>query len=314
MRVLVTGGAGFIGGNLVRALVARGDEVVVLDNLATYHSLAALEGVADDVVFVHGDVRCAEDLVRCGRAPFDRVYHLAASFANQLSVEHPLLDARTNVDGTRNVVAFAREVGCGLLVYAGTSSSYGDAPVPTDEEMPSRPQTPYARNKLEGERCVQSSGLPYAVLRMFNVYGPGDPPGRYRNAIPNMMRTLDRDGARLSVFGADSTRDFTYVADVVRLLLDAERAAGQTVNVGTGVETPIVALAREILRLFRLAGDRLAIEPRRDWDGATRRCASTASLERLFGYRPAMPLPHGLRETARWLHRAGYIARTVWAP
>jgi UDP-glucose 4-epimerase len=311
MRVLVTGGAGFIGGNLVGALVARGDEVVVLDNLATTHSLAALAGVVDDVAFVHGDVRCPEDLARLGRAPFERVYHLAGSFANELSLEAPQLDARSNVDGTRNVVAFAREVGCGLFVYAGTSSSYGDAPPPADEDAPVRPQTPYARNKLEAERCVRSSGLPHVALRLFNVYGPGDPPGRYRNVIPNMMRALDGEDAKLRVFGRDATRDFSYVADVVRVLLEAERGVGQLVNVGTGVETPIVALAGEILRLFGLPADRLTLEPARAWDGVTRRCASTARLERLFGHRPQTPLLHGLRATARWLHAAGHITRAV---
>src|SRR3954462_6535544 len=107
MRVLVTGGAGFIGGNLVRALLSRGDEVHVFDNLAAYHSLAAIDRLA--IEFVHGDVRCAEDLARLGKKRFDRIYPLASSFANALSVEHPLLDTRTNVDGTRNVLRFARE-------------------------------------------------------------------------------------------------------------------------------------------------------------------------------------------------------------
>jgi UDP-glucose 4-epimerase len=311
MRVLVTGGAGFIGGNLVRALVARGDEVVVLDNLVLHHSLVAIGDVADRVAFVHGDVRCPEDLARVGAKPFDRVYHLAGSFANELSVEHPVLDARSNVDGTRHVIGFAREVGCGLFVYAGSSSSYGDAPVPTDEDAPIRPQTPYARSKHAGEICTRESGLAYAVLRLFNVYGPGDPPGRYRNAIPNMMRELDRAGGQVRVFGRDATRDFTYVADVVRVLVDAERAAGQVVNVGTGVETPVVELVRRILALFGLPPDRMSLEPPRPWDGVTRRCASTARFERLFGYRLETPLADGLRETARWLHDAGHLERAL---
>ena len=226
---------------------------MVLDNLATYLSLDAIKDVLGAVEFVHGDVRCPEDLARLGRKSFERVYHLAGSFANQLSVEHPLVDVRSNLDGTRHVLDFAREVGCGLFVYGSTSSSYGDAPVPTDEDAPMRPQTPYARTKLEGELCTQASGLSSVVFRLFNVYGPGDPPGRYRNAIPNMMRELDRDG-RLRIFGREATRDFTYVDDVVRVLVDADRAVGQSVNVGTGVETPLLELAHRVLHLFESTG------------------------------------------------------------
>lgn len=311
MRVLVTGGAGFIGGNLVRALASRGDEVVVLDNLATYHSLDAIGSVLDRVRFVHGDVRCEEDFARVGSGPFERVYHLAASFANELSVEHPAIDARCNVAGTRHAVAFAREAGCGLFVYAGSSSSYGDAPPPVDEGAPLRPQTPYARSKHEGEACALGSGLRCAVLRLFNVYGPGDPPGRYRNAIPNMMQALDQPGGRMRVFGEDSTRDFTYVDDVVRVLLDADRAGGHVVNVGSGVETSIVALARQILALFGLPEERLSIEPQRPWDRVTRRCARVDRLEQLVGYVPRTPLAEGLRRTALWLREAGYIGLGV---
>jgi UDP-glucose 4-epimerase len=308
MRVLVTGGAGFIGGHLVRALVARGARVVVFDNLATYWSLDALGDARGAIEFVHGDVRCAEDLARVGREPFDRVYHLASAFANELSVDFPLVDARSNLDGTRHVIGYAREVGCGLFVFAGTSSVYGDAPPPTDEDAPARPQTPYARSKLEGEAITRASGLAYAIFRLFNVYGPGDPPGRYRNAIPNMMRALDRDG-QVRIFGRDATRDFTYVHDVVRVLVDADRSAGHVVNVGTGVETRVVDVARMILQLHALPEERMVLLPPRAWDGVTRRCAHVARLERLYGWHPSTPLEHGVRETARWLHAAGHVGR-----
>src|SRR5438552_10529215 len=219
MRVIVTGGAGFIGSNLVRALVERGHQVVVVDNLASIWSLRLIEDVADRVEFVHGDVRLAEDLERVGPGPYDRVYHLAASFANELSMEYPAIDMRSNIEGTLNVLAMARRVGCGLFVYTGSSSSYGDVPVPFEEDGPTRPYTPYAISKHVGEAYVRSSGLPYAIFRLFNVYGPGDPPGRYRNAVPNMMRALDTEG-NVRIFGRAATRDFTYVDDVVRVLLD----------------------------------------------------------------------------------------------
>jgi len=309
MRVVVTGGAGFIGSNLVRALVTQGHRVVVVDNLAATCSLRLIEDVAAAIEFVHGDIRLPEDLARVPDAPFDRVYHLAASFANELSVEFPEIDAHSNAEGTSNVLAMARRVGCGLFVYAGSSSSYGDVPVPFREDGSTRPYTPYARSKYEGERRVLASGLPCAVFRLFNVYGPGDPPGRFRNAVPNMMRALDDEGGRLRIFGREATRDFTYIDDVIRVLLEAPRAAGHIVNVGTGVETRIVDLAARILAVFGLPQDGVIFEEPRSWDRVVRRCASVDLLHKLFGWVPTTPLAEGLRAAAAWLHASGYVLR-----
>jgi nucleoside-diphosphate-sugar epimerase len=307
--VLVTGGAGFIGSHLVRALVARGHRVTVVDNLASTWSMRLLEDVAEGIEFVHGDVRLPEDLERVGAGPFARVYHLAASFANELSMDYPTIDMRSNIEGTLNVLALARRGGCGLFVYTGSSSSYGDVAVPFEEDGPTRPYTPYAISKQAGEIYVGSSGLPYAIFRLFNVYGPGDPPGRYRNAIPNMIRALDGIEGRIRIFGRAATRDFTYIDDVVQVLLDAPRAAGRVVNVGTGQETPIVALARHILQLYDLPENRLSFAEPRGWDRVVRRCASVERLRELFGWVPATPLGDGLRRAAGWMHAAGYVAR-----
>lgn len=309
MRVIVTGGAGFIGANLVRKLVELGHQVVVVDNLVTTWSLRLIEDLIDRIEFVHADVRLAEDLERVPPGPYDRIYHLAASFANELSMEYPTIDMHSNIEGTMNVLAMARRVGCGLFVYTGSSSSYGDVPVPFEEDGPMRPYTPYATSKQVGETCVRSSELPFAIFRLFNVYGPGDPPGRFRNAVPNMMQALDRDGGVIRIFGREATRDFTYVDDVVHVLLAAPRAAGQVVNVGTGRETAVIDLARQILRLFHLPGDRIVLAPPREWDRVVRRCASVERLRALFGWVPSTPLEEGLGRVAHWLHGAGYIRR-----
>jgi nucleoside-diphosphate-sugar epimerase len=215
----------------------------------------------------------------------------------------------SNVEGTLNVVAMARRVGCGLFVYAGSSSSYGDVPVPFEEDGPMRPYTPYAISKHVGEAYVRSSGLPYAILRLFNVYGPGDPPGRYRNAVPNMLRALDRVDGRIRIFGRTATRDFTYVDDVIRIMLDAPRAVGQVVNVGTGRETPVLELARQILRMYDLGENRISFEEPRTWDRVIKRCASVERLRALFGWIPPTPLADGLRLAAHWMHSAGYVER-----
>jgi nucleoside-diphosphate-sugar epimerase len=218
---------------------------------------------------------------------------------------------RTNIEGTLHVLDFARRAGCGLFVYTGSSSSYGDAPTPFHEDGPLRPSTPYAMSKQVGEMYVQASGLSHAVLRLFNVYGPGDPPGRYRNAIPNMIRALDRPDGCLRVYGREATRDFTYVDDVVRALWEAPRAAGQVVNVGTGTETPILKLAHRLLEHFRLSEACLSLEPPRPWDRVVRRCAHVGRLRALYQWVPSTPLDDGLVRTIRWMHAAGYLTRVA---
>ncbi len=307
MRTLVTGGAGFIGSNLVRALVELGAHVTVVDNLAASCSTREIDDVADRIELIHGDIRLTEDLERVSGGPFDRVYHLAASFANELSMEYPTIDMRSNIEGTLNTLAMARRLGCGLFVYAGSSSSYGDVSVPFVEDGPTNPYTPYAISKQVGETYVRASGLPFATFRLFNVYGPGDPPGRYRNAVPNMMRALDRDEGGIRIFGDDATRDFTYIDDVVRVMLEAPRATGQIVNVGTGTETPVVDLARQILDLFGKPESRMRFEEVRSWDRVVRRCASVVRLRELFGWVPETSLETGLRATAKWMYEAGYL-------
>ncbi len=309
MKVIVTGGAGFIGSNLVRALVAAGHEVVVVDNLAASCSTRLIDDVWDRITFIHGDIRLAEDLERVAEGPFDRVYHLAASFANELSMEYPTIDMRSNIEGTLNVLAMARRVGCGLFVYTGSSSSYGDVPVPFDEDGPTRPYTPYAISKQVGETYIRSSGLDFAIFRLFNVYGPGDPPGRYRNAVPNMIQALDCAEGGIRIFGEEATRDFTYVDDVVRVLLDAPRALGEVINIGTGVEIPIVDLGRRLLDLFDMPESRMHLEAPRSWDRVVRRCASVDRLRSRVGWVPDTPFDQGLRRAAEWMFEAGHIRR-----
>jgi nucleoside-diphosphate-sugar epimerase len=124
-----------------------------------------------------------------------------------------------------------------------------------------------------------------------------------------MMRGLDRDDGRIRIFGRDATRDFTYVDDVVRVLLDAQQATGHVINIGTGQETPIVELAKRILLLFDMPDSRMSFEEPRAWDRVVRRYAAVDRLRELFGWVPATPLPDGLRRAAQWLHAAGYVGR-----
>lgn len=308
MRVLVTGVAGFIGSRLVRALCRAGHEVVAIDNLETSGSWDALGSAAGQATLVRADVRSEEHLAALPSGSWDRVYHLAASFANERSIHDPVTDWNTNVIGTENVLRHCRQRNAALVVYTSSSSCYGDVVPPFSESTAMRPGTPYARSKLAGEWRVQAGGLRYAVLRLFNVYGPGDPPGPWRNAIPNMSVVLERTG-RLPLLGARATRDFTFIDDCVEVLLRAERAAGQVVNVGTGRETPISALADGISRLMGFSPAPIDILAPREWDRVERRCADVMRLRERFGFVPDTPLEAGLRQTLAWLRSQGFISR-----
>ena len=303
----MTGGAGFVGSRLALALASQGHRVVVADNLSANGGWHLLGAAPAGVERVHADIRVADDLDRLPAGAWDRVYHLAASFANARSIAHPTLDETTNVLGTMNVLAHARARGCGLFVYAGSSSSSGDVAPPFREDGPMHPGTPYARTKLQGEALVRASALPHAVLRLFNVYGPGDVPGRWRNAIPNMIAALHAPEGRITLFGEDATRDFTFIDDVVRVLLEAERASGTTTNVATGIETPVRRVAETIVRLADASLERIVVGERRSWDRVVRRVADVTRMHATFGHLPVTPLDEGLAATLAWLRSEGLV-------
>lgn len=309
MQVLVTGGAGFVGSRLVIGLVEAGHRVTVLDNLSATGSWRLLGAVERAIETHHGDVRIEDDLARLPARAWDRVYHLAASFANARSIAHPLLDEATNVLGTLHVLRHARERGCGLFVYTGSSSSYGDVTPPFLEDGAMAPGTPYARTKLAGEDLVRRSGLPSTVFRLFNVYGPGDVPGPWRNAIPKMIAALHETAGRITLFGEDATRDFTYVDDVVRVLADAPRMAGRTVNVATGTATSVRSVAETLARLMDTSRDRIVVGERRSWDRVVHRVADVSRLREALGWTPSTPLEHGLGRTIEWLRADGHVGR-----
>ncbi|MBX3731157.1 MAG: NAD-dependent epimerase/dehydratase family protein [Verrucomicrobiae bacterium] len=311
MRILITGGAGFIGSHLARAHVNAGHEVVVADNLSSVDSLQNLQDIKQNLQFVHCDIRLQCDFAALPNGPYDRFYHLAASFANERSVDYPEIDLRSNAEGTLAVLTFARHVGCRLFVYTGSSSSYGDGNIPFCEDSRIAPGTPYALTKLLGERYVANSGIPYAIFRLFNVYGPGDPPGHYRNAIPNMLKSLDQPSRTIHVYGEKATRDFTFVHDVVEVLRNAEVAKNSVVNIGTGVETSILDLAQLISELYPGDEAHIQVTEQRHWDHVVRRIADVTRLRSMLPDACRTPLTKGIRQTAIWLHEAGHITRSI---
>ncbi len=284
MRVLVTGGAGFIGRHLVGRLLARGDAVTVLDWLSPPDSKDASPPLPRGAELIRRDVASPETWQSIAAGDrFHVVYHLAASFANAKSIDDPAADAQANILGTLHAARFAN-ASRARFVYAGSSSSYGIWPGrPFRENDPPAPGTPYALSKLVGEQYTRMLCPAATIVRLFNVYGPGDPPGLYRNALPNMIAAAITR-RQLSVFGKDSTRDFTHVDDAVSILLDAASASwsGKLVNICTGVETSVLEIARQIAGA---TGAQIAIEPRRAWDNVARRCGDNTLLQSL---RPTM--------------------------
>jgi UDP-glucose 4-epimerase len=305
--VLVTGGAGAIGSNLTQALAEVGARVIVLDDLSSAQrwNVPSLAGV----LFVEGDVR---DEVKLKRVFFERpsiVYHLAAFFANQNSVDHPEKDLMVNGMGTLRLLEYSVFTGVERFVYASSGCSiYGSsAPLPLKEEfMSMHLSTPYQITKMLGELYgnffYHHYGLRVVKPRFFNSYGPGEVPGQYRNVIPNFVYWAMK-GQPLPITGTgEETRDFTYVGDIVDGLLRAgamESAIGQEFNLASGVETRIVDLANMI---NEAAGNKAGIQfaQRRKWDTKSRLLASIDRAGQLLGYEPNTPFEVGLENTIRW--------------
>ena len=308
-RVLVTGGAGCIGSNLVRALLRVGVErVIVIDDLSASFEWNLPRD--ERVVFIRGSILDEERLRRAFGFRPHYVFHLAAHFANQNSVDHPETDLMVNGLGTLRVLQYACLAGVERFVFASSGCSvYGSgAPLPLREDYVSlHLDTPYQIHKLLGELYCNYFhdyyGLPVAVARYFNVYGPGEVPGRYRNVIPNFIWWA-MHGRPLPITGTgEETRDFTFVGDIVDGTLRmgvVDGAVGEAINLASGTETRIIDLANWI---NELTGNRAGVvfRPRRSWDKAVRRRASIEKARRILGYEPKTDMRAGLEKTYRWI-------------
>jgi nucleoside-diphosphate-sugar epimerase len=304
-RVLVTGGAGFIGSNLVRGLLERGDDVRVLDNFSTGNraNLADL-----DVDIVEGELRSYERVHNAVRGT-ETVYHLGALGSVPRSVQDPLTSSAVNVEGTLNVLLAARDEGVRRVVFSSSASVYGSSTqMPTTEDSPVDPISPYGVAKLAAERyCVSFSrvyeSFETVVLRYFNVFGPRQSPfSQYAAAVP-LFITRIAAGEEIDVYGdGEQSRDFTFVGNVVDATIragEANGANGEIFNVAAGSPASVNRVAETIATIVGKPVHRRDLPPRagdlRDsW-------ADLAKSERLLGYRPEIGLEEGLRRTAEYL-------------
>jgi UDP-glucose 4-epimerase len=306
LKALVTGGGGFIGSNLVRALLARGDEVSVLDNFST-GSRANLAGLEHDVQLVEGDLRSYERVHAAIRG-VEVVFHQGALPSVPRSVQDPLTTTAVNIEGTLNVLLAARDESVRRIVNASSSSVYGNTgTLPRVETQAPDPISPYAVAKLAAERfCTSFSrvyGMEIVSLRYFNVFGPRqDPTSQYAAVVPRFIRAI-ADGEPVTIYGdGEQSRDFTFVDNVVSanlLAADAPEVGGEILNVATGGSVTVNALADAIGALLGKSVEK-AYEPAREAD-VHASWADVDAAERLLGYRPQVDFADGLRRTSGYL-------------
>ncbi len=308
-NVLITGGAGCIGNNLTQTILGGNpSRVTIIDDLSASYAW----NIPKDprLTFVQGSILDDEKLDAVFSSNPDFVFHLAAHFANQNSIDHPDLDLLVNGQGTLKILQRSQRAGVKSFLYASSGCSvYGsEAPLPLRENYVSlHLDTPYQITKLLGELYCNFYhdyyGLPVVIARFFNVYGPGEVPGRYRNVIPNFIYwALSR--RPLPIMGTgDETRDWTYVSDIVDGVLRCatnEAAVGEAINLASGVETRVSDIAETI---NKVTGNTSGIShvPRRDWDKISRRKASIDKASNLIGYRPRVQIQEGIVNTMKWM-------------
>lgn len=316
-RVIVTGGAGFIGSHVVDELVARGNQVVVIDDLST-GSLANLDrhlvgdatngiGPGPTVEFVEADIRDAAAMASLlSRA--DLVIHMAVACV-RTSLNQPEFVHEVNATGTLNVALAAQRNHIGRLVYISSSEAYGTArSVPMSEDHPTEPTTVYGASKLAGEAYVKAMartyGMDVTVIRPFNCYGPREPDrGRRAEVIPKfVLRTMA--GSRPVILGSGlQTRDFTWVEDTAKSIVAAaaeDRLIGETVNLARGQEISIRQLAQKVLAIFGRADEVPIFEGPRPGD-VDRHLADTSKARRILGVWPTVSIDEGLRRYVDWV-------------
>jgi len=305
MRYLVTGGAGFIGSNTVDELVRRGDSVVVLDDLSSGKEDNLAE-IRNKITFIKGSITDIE-IVRKAMHEAEYVLHLAARTSVPRSVKDPIETNRINIDGTLNVLVAAKELKVKRVVFAASSSAYGETPtLPKVETMQPQPISPYGVTKYVGELYGQTFGRCYGLehvsLRYFNIFGPRQDPSSPYSGVLAKFCTAFLEETEPVVFGdGEQTRDFTFVENAVQanlLAFEAPNASGKVFNVGTGGRTSLNGV---LTTLGGISGKPLPAkyDPPRDGDIRDSQADITQARE-VLGYEPLVTFEEGLKRTFDW--------------
>ena len=311
--ILVTGGGGAIGSNLIIALsklVGDRGRVIILDNLSAIKTQDPWNITPlPNIMFVRGDVRCDIDLRRVFNEAPEMVFHLAAFFANQNSVDYPVVSADVDIIGMTKLLELSKLTKVERFIYASSGCAiYGSYPKqPLKEDFISMHlTTPYQINKMTGEMYCNYYNHMYELktvnCRFFNSYGPGETPGQYRNVIPNFLYWAMK-GIPLPITGTgEETRDFTYVLDLVQGLVKSgyyEKAIGENFNLGAGREIQILELAKLINEVINNDAG-IVFRDRRKWDTKPRLLACIEKAKELIGYKPCVDFREGLMQNIEW--------------
>jgi len=316
---LVTGAAGFIGSSIAEALLARGETVRGFDNLSTGKMENVQPLIGHGLEFVEGDLRNADDCARACEG-VDFVFHEAALPSVPKSVMDPVTSHRSNIEGTLNLLMAAREARVRRIVYAGSSSAYGDTPtLPKHEDMKPSPISPYAVQKLCGELYLQSFaqvyGMETVTIRYFNVFGPRQDPTSAYSGVLAKFTMMMLEGKEPMIFGDGSqSRDFTYISDVVNANLlamhaPAEKVSGKVFNVACNVEIDLNQAAEALRQITGYTGP-VHYGPEREGD-VKHSLADITAAERAFGYKPQVTFAEGLRRTVDWYKEQEQFANAV---
>lgn len=307
MKALVTGGAGFIGSNIVKLLVERGHKVTVLDNLLSGYKCNL--NPFPEVNFIKGDVRDAKMVLKAAKGA-DAIFHLAASVGNIRSIEHPIEDSQINVLGTLNILEAARKYKVGKVVFSSSAGIFGELKtLPIKEGHPAEPDSPYGASKLAAEKLCLAYAKLYALecicLRYFNVYGINQRYDAYGNVIPIFAYHILKNEP-ITIFGdGEQTRDFVNVYDVVQanyLAATAKNVWG-AFNIASAKRITINRLA-EIM--YKVSGCKPNIKygPLRKGD-VRHSLADISAAKKAFGYKPTVDIEDGLKEYFAWMRKAG---------
>jgi UDP-glucose 4-epimerase len=298
VRTIVTGGAGFVGSHVVEALLARGDEVHVVDDL----SRGQKENVAAGAQLHIADIREPLDALFAELRP-DVVFHLAAQIDVRVSITDPVADGQANVLGTIRVIEAARPIDAKVIFTSTGGAIYGECERPATEASPRLPLSPYGTSKLAAEEYLATwnrlYGTHHVALRLGNVFGPRQDPHGEAGVVAIFLERIHA-GTSVTIFGdGTQTRDYVYVGDVARAMLAAEQAQGGVFNIGTGVETSVLELWEGCCRAAGATTAADHAEPR--LGELQRSCLDPSAAGRELGWSPATSLDAGLRTTWEWL-------------
>jgi UDP-glucose 4-epimerase len=303
--ILVTGGNGAVGSHLVKKLLEQSAKVIVLDDFSqsSQKNLSSNKNLK----IIRGNITNEKILKKTFSTKYDYVFHLAARFANELSVKDPMEDLKVNTQGTLQVLLHSSKQNLKRFIYTSSSSLYGvQNAILFKETLIPNPSTPYAASKLSAEHYCNAigklTGLKYSIVRLSNSYGPFDPPGKFRNVIPNFFDAAMKNKNIVITGTGNETRDFTFVDDTVNGIILAatkKQAEKQIFNLGTGKETKILKIAKIILELTKSKSN-IVFKSRREFDPITRRKMDISKSRKLLGYFPEINIESGLKDTHDW--------------